>query len=102
MKINIRLPKRHSERRKTLAETRLQNTNTLAVKLAELHGEYRSIGPLLFGIMYHQEIRDCPDTPAALARLAFGRDGYGTDINKGMSLAAYVSVRGDLKKDGVS
>ena len=95
MKLDIQMPKRPARRRAPASDSPV--TNDLAARLAELHREYGSIGPLLFGIKHHQEIADCPNTPATLAKLAFGSDGYPIDISEGMRLAAHVLVRGDAK-----
>lgn len=95
MKLDIRLPKRSARRQAPASDSPI--TNDLAAKLRELHREYGSIGPLLFGIKHQHDIADCPDTPATLAKLAFGSDGYGTDIGKGIRLAAHVLVRGAPK-----
>lgn len=95
MKLIIQIPKRSTRRPPPALDFPV--TNSLAAKLAKLHREHGSIGPLLFGIKYRQEIADCPDTPATLAKLAFGSDGYGSDINKGMNLAAHVVARGHVE-----
>ena len=92
MTLKLQIPKRRTTRQKPPG-THSQNANALAVKLVELHHEHGSIGPLLFGIKYYQEIVDCPDTPATLAKLAGVGDGYGTDISKGLRLAEHVIWR---------
>ena len=94
--LKLRIPKRHSSRQRPPRD-HSKNPNYLVAKLAKLEREHASIGPLLFGIKYHQEIMDCPDTPATLAKLAGVGDSYGTDISKGMRLAAHVVVRGCTK-----
>ena len=91
MKIDIKMPKRPASRRSPTSESPV--TNDLVAKLAGLHREHGSIGPLLFGIKYQQEIVDGPDTPATLAKLAGVGDGYGTDISKGVRLAHHVIWR---------
>ena len=96
MTLKLQMPKRRTTRQKPLG-TDSPNSKALATRLAELHREHGGIGPLLFGIKYHQEIVDCPDTPTTLAKIVFGSDGYDSDIRKGMRLAAHVLVRGDAK-----
>lgn len=44
----------------------------------------------LFGIKYADEIRACGESLHRIAELATGHPSYGTEINKGMSLARYV------------
>ena len=48
---------------------------------------------LLFGIRYSNEIRDCEDSPATIARKAEIPETYGTEIHRGCNLAPYVTVR---------
>ena len=92
IKLDIQKSKQLARRRSPTPASPV--AHDLAAKLAKLHREYAGIGPLLFGIMYHQEIKECPDTPAKLAELAQVGD-YDTDIRKGTRLAAHVLVRGD-------
>ena len=92
MKLDIQVSKRRKSHQKSLGAPS-PNSNTLADRLAELHSEHGSIGPLLFGIKYHQEIIDCLDTPTTLAKLSNVGDGYGTDISKGLRFAKYVIYR---------
>ena len=94
MKINLQIPKRRSMRKKPLA-LHSPNPNALAARLAELHREHGSIGPLLFGIKYPQKITDCPDSVQEIVRLSNVGTGYATDVHKGIKLAAHVSARGD-------
>ena len=96
MVLKLRIPKRHTTRQREPRDLS-RNPNHLVVKLAELEREYGSIGPLLFGIKYHREIEGGPDSPNTLAKLAFDSDGYGSDINKGMRLAAHVVVHGGAR-----
>ena len=90
IKLNIPQSKRPDRRRPPASDSPV--TNDLAAKLVKLHREHAGIGPLLFGIKYHQEIADCPDPLATLVKLADVGD-YVSDINKGMRLAAHVVAR---------
>ena len=92
-KLDLQMPRRRVHHRAPNSRV----ANDLVAKLAKMHQEHKSIGPLLFGIKYRQEITECPDTPATLAERTFGSKGYGTDISKGMRLAVHVLVRGDTK-----
>lgn len=46
----------------------------------------------LFGIRYAKEIRECGQSPAAIAKLGGISETYGTEINKAANLAKYVEV----------
>ena len=94
IKLEIAMPKRPSRRRSPTPVSPV--AQHLATKLVKLHREHAGIGPLLFGIKYHQEIKDCPDTVATLVELAKVGD-YKADISKGIRLAVHVLVRGDTK-----
>ena len=94
IKLEVQKPKRLACQRPSASETSV--ANNLATKLSELHRKHGGIGPLLFGIKYHQEIKACPDTVATLVELAQVGD-YKADISKGIRLAAHVLVRGDIK-----
>jgi len=88
--IKLDIPKRPSRGRPLMPASTV--AHDLAEKLAKLHREHGGIGPLLFGVMYHQEIANCPDKPETLAELA-GVGKYASDISKGKRLAAHVLVR---------
>ena len=91
--LKLRIPKRHSCRQRAPGD-QSRNPNYLVANLAKLEREHGSIGPLLFGIKYHREIADGPESPNMLAKLAFGSDSYGSDINQGIRLSAHVVLRG--------
>ncbi len=55
------------------------------------HGEASAMIHL-FGIRYAAEIQACEESPARIAELATGKYRYGAEINKGLSLAHYVTV----------
>ena len=92
--LKLQIPKRPDRRRSPTPASPV--AHDLAAKLVNLHREHAGIGPLLFGIKYHQEIKECPDTVATLVELAKVGD-YKADISKGIRLAAHVLVRGDRK-----
>lgn len=95
--LRLQLPKRTTRGKppathQTNSNT-LENPNALVARLAELHSSHQSIGPLLFGIKYAQQIADCPDSVKEIVRLSGVPGGYITDVQKGMKLASHVSSR---------
>ena len=89
--LRLQIPKRTT--RDKPPATHCANPNALVTRLAELHSAHQSIGPLLFGIKYAQQISDCPDSVKEIVRLSGVPSGYTTDVQKGMKLAAHVSAR---------
>ena len=91
MKIDLQIQKRKTRDKPPV--TRHSNPNSLVARLAELHSRHQSIGPLLFGIKYAQEIADCPDSVNEIVRLSGIPRGYTTDVQKGVKLTAHVLPR---------
>lgn len=94
IKLNLKQPKYPDRRRPSAPASSV--AHDLAAKLVKLHREYAGIGPLLFAIKHHQEIRNCPGGVKTILELAKVGD-YEADISKGKRLAAHVLVRGDTE-----
>jgi len=47
----------------------------------------------LFGVKYANEIKAADTSPSRLAKLSILPDSYGVEINKGVNLSRFVSVK---------
>ena len=73
------------------------NPDELAKRLAHMYDNAREGETAtmvhLFGIHYADELRRCRERPSAIAKRAGLGESYGTEINKGMNLARYVTEK---------